>query len=82
MNRDRHHARLLDALLVEPIEMVDATQEEFVRTMPLNRGDDNVIDLDCVGHCHDGARRRLDHNWLVVEAEIADIFDASFRQMI
>ena len=45
MNRDRHHARLLDALLVEPIEMVDATQEDFVRTMPLNGGDDNVIDL-------------------------------------
>jgi hypothetical protein len=50
--------------------------------MPLNRGDHNVIDLDRVGHGYDGTRRRLDYDWLVVEAEIADIFNASFRQII
>jgi hypothetical protein len=73
---------LLDALLVEPIEMVDATQEDFARTMPLNRGNDNVIDLDCVGQGDNGTRRRLDHDRLVVETEIADIFNAGFRQII
>ncbi len=62
--------------------MVDATPKDFVRTMPLNRGDHNVIDLDRVGHGYDGTRRRLDYDWLVVEAEIADIFNASFRQII
>jgi hypothetical protein len=41
--------------------------------MALNRGDHNVIDLDRVRHGDDGTRRRLDHDRLVVEAEIAEI---------
>src|SRR5262249_48563132 len=67
VDRDRHHTRRLRAVEVQPIELVLAAAEEFLRWLLLNSGDDDVVDFDRVGDRNDLAGPRLEVDGLIVE---------------
>ena len=57
MDRDRHDARRLRAVEVEPVELVAAAAEDLVGRLLLDGADDDVVDLDRVGNRDDRRRR-------------------------
>jgi hypothetical protein len=70
------------AVDVEPVELVATALEDLVGTLLLYGADDDVVDLDRVGHGDDLAVRGPERQRLLVHHPVGDVFDAGFGQQV
>ena len=82
VDRDRHDPGRRLALEVEAVELIPPAAQDLVRRLLLDGADDDVVDLDGVGHRDHAAGARLERHRLLVHHPVGDIFDAGFGQQV
>ena len=82
MHRQRHHARILRALGVEPIELVLAALEPLRGGVMLDDHHGDVVELERIRHGDDRSRGGADLVGLVVVHPVGDVLDPLGGQMI